>query len=198
MLDKLDAMRGPGESYTSSSCGWRGSRLACADLSDGVEGGLVARALLDLAEHGQVSDSHINAASSQLGFDPVTVRANLNVALTGHIAQATQHLANEGVDGAKIWEWAQRNQPAALKEAVIGHGRSGNVRAWDGLAGQYLNGLEKRDPQAAVALASARGFVAAIDPDSKNVLVDVPGVGRTTFSAALRAGFLNHKAHDRG
>ena len=165
-------------------------------LATRVDEGTQVRALIELADAGEVSDRAINAAASQAGIDPSDMRAALGKALDGYSEQATEFLASRGVDPTAFYQWAKVNRASDLKAALIGHVQHRNVAAYALLADHYMTHLDKIDPQSILAGTFPDGGSAHYDPGTRTVVLSIPGHGTMSWAAAPRAGLIG--PHRRG
>jgi hypothetical protein len=169
---------------------------AAQTLASKVTEGTQVRALMELAETGEVSERAIQRASSEAGVYPHEMAATISKALDGFTQQAQEFLAARGVDPRAFYQWAKVDHPSDFKAAMIGHVTHRNTAAWATLADRYMTNLDHIDPQVILSATLQDGIKANFDPGTRNVILDIPGHGQMSWGAAIRAGLIG--PHRRG
>ncbi len=165
-------------------------------LATQVDQNTQIRALIELADAGQVTERAINAAASQAGIDPSEMKAALAKALDGYGGQVTSFLTERGASPDEFFRWAKTTYPTDYKAALIGHVQDRNVAAWGALADRYMVNLDHISPDAILSANFENGITARMDYGTRAVILDIPGHGSMRWSAAVRAGLVG--PHRRG
>jgi hypothetical protein len=165
-------------------------------LATKVDQNTQIRALIELADAGQVTERAINAAASQAGMDPSEMKAALAKALDGYGGQVTSFLTERGASPDEFFRWAKTTYPTDYKAALIGHVQDRNVAAWGALADRYMVNLDRISPDAILSANFENGITARMDYGTRAVILDIPGHGSMRWSAAVRAGLVG--PHRRG
>ena len=165
-------------------------------LATKVDQNTQIRALIELADAGQVTERAINAAASQAGIDPSQMKAALARAMDGYGGQATEFLTGRGVDPDHFYVWAKTTHPTDYKAALIGHVQERRVESWGPLAEKYMVNLDRISPDVILGASFGNGITARMDYGARAVILDIPGHGTMRWSAAVRAGLVG--PHRRG
>ena len=173
------------------------AEAAAQTLASTVSENTVTRALMEIAENGEVSERAILRAASEAGVvDPAEMQATVSTAMAGFVDQAESFLTDRGVDPQAFQAWARTEHSTAFKAAMMDHVRGRNVAAYGALADKYMANLDRIDPHAILNATFGNGITARLDPGSRNVILDIPGHGSMAWGAALRAGIIG--PHRRG
>lgn len=173
------------------------AEAAAQTLASTVSENTVTRALMEIAENGEVSERAILRAASEAGVaDPAEMQATVATAMAGFVDQAKSFLTDRGVDPQAFQAWARTEHPTAFRASMMEHVRGRDVSAYGALADQYMANLDKIDPQAILGATFPEGIKAHYSPGERLVLLDIPGHGTMRWAAALRAGIIG--PHRRG
>ena len=159
-------------------------------LATRVDENTQVRALIELADAGEVSEQAINRAASQAGIDPSDMRASLAKAMDGYSEQAAAFLAARGIDAAAFLQYMKVEHPSELKAAMIAHVQHRNVGAYAAAVDRYLTNLDKLSPETILNATFDPGVSAHYDPGTRTVILSIPGHGTMSWAGALRAGLI--------
>ena len=186
----VKAQAASAEAMRAATLSGEGVEEAAQTLASNVGENTQTRAILELAESGEVSENAINRAASEAGINPDEMRDTVNKAMGGFVAQASDHLAAKGVDPTLFYQWAKTEQSSEFKVAMLDHVRGRDVSAWNGLASRFMQNLDRINPQAILSAKFPNGGSAYMDPGTGNAVIRFPD-GRTySWAGALQAGLL--------
>jgi hypothetical protein len=146
-----------------------------------TDGAMAVKQIVD----GQEVDADLLArAASRLGTEPSIVKEQ--------IASLTEAFNNQARDyvGDRVLDHARQHDMAALKEAAREQAMTGSMHLYKAIAERHMAGLDKTDPQAILTSDDGRKLNARLDKRTGEVTLDIPGVGRTTWAAAIKAQLI--------
>jgi hypothetical protein len=164
-------------------------------IADHVSPGTATKALLDLADRGQISDVTLNAAASQAGVEPDQLAAAFAVSQMGFRQQFESYAVDRGVDPSDFSVWARQNAETEAKAAMISHVQNRRVDSYDGLIRRYMGDLDLRNPNAILNAKLGDGMKARQGANGRVVLT-IPGHGEMGWAQALRLDLIG--PHRRG
>jgi hypothetical protein len=107
------------------------------------------------------------------------------------MAQMQQAMETQAVNAAghEVLEWARSAQPEKLQAAAQQQALQGSLRGYGDLQKAYIGQLDRLNPAAIINSPDGRKMGARVEQNGE-VSLDIPGVGRTTWGAALRGGLI--------
>jgi hypothetical protein len=171
-----------------------GEALADAQLESdltafvsGTDAGTQVKALMQLAENGEVNRSTLETAAAQLKMEPREVSAKLDIIADGFRDQAATFAKSHGIDDVQsFWDWAREARGREFQGAMIRHGMERSTSVYQPIIQAYLESYAERHPERALAITSKSGVTARKDPRTGEVLLNVPGRGEMPFQVAVR------------
>ncbi len=142
---------------------------------------------------GELTEDIANRAATLIGVTPDEVReraAGLHAAFTKQAMDMTG--AGEGL--SVILETMNKINPTLVNKAIRAHVEEGKRNAYDEVINQYIYDLPKHDPQGFLAHPAAQALGARMEKRGGGdpvITIEVPGVGRVEWRAAIRANLIS-------
>jgi hypothetical protein len=143
-----------------------------------------ALAVKNIIDGEKIGEETIARAASRLGTEPAIVRQQ--------VAQLQEAFTNQARDyvGDKVLDHARQHDMAALREAAREQAMTGSMRGYQEIAQRHMAGLDRTDPQSILTSDDGKRLNARLNKSTGEVVLDIPGVGTTTWGAALKAGLI--------
>ena len=104
-----------------------------------------------------------------------------------------QALGMVGPHAQSVFDYAYAHQKSAMNAAIRDHVQNENPQAYAAVEQLYWLNLDKHDPEAIMTAQNAAQLQPQRDQRSGVITINIPGVGRTTWAAAVRAGYIGSK-----
>ena len=150
-----------------------------------VDNATVTGAVNTLAEGGDLNEHLVGQIADQMQLEPNEVRARADQLRAAHTQQAHNIV---GENASAIFDYANQHQPALLRDAINKHVTQEDPLGYDKVVQAFWLDLPKHP----AAILTARN-AAQLEPQrgrDGTITVDIPGHGRTTWAAAVRAGLI--------
>jgi hypothetical protein len=133
-----------------------------------------------------VSEHDVGQIAGQLQIEPDAVRSKV---ATVRAAFEDQARAMVGPMAQEIFDYAYAHEPALMTQAIKDHVQNERHDAYDAVTQRFWETLDRRDPDAIFTAQNAQ----VLQPRREGggvISVMIPGVGRTSWGAAVRGGFI--------
>jgi hypothetical protein len=146
-----------------------------------TDGALAVKAIIDGQE---INDDLYARAASRMGTEPTIVKQQ--------VAQLTEAFNQQALEyvGPKVLEHARAHEMPALREAARTAVMTGSMEGFKAIAEKHMLSLDRTDAQAIVTSPDGIKLGAQFNKSTGEVTLEIPGVGRTTWGAAIRAGLI--------
>jgi hypothetical protein len=146
-----------------------------------TDGAMAVRQIIDGQE---INADLLARAASRLGTEPSIVKEQI-----GQLQTAFENQARDFV-GDRVLDHARQHDMAALREAAREQAMTGSMAGYRTIAERHMAGLDKTDPQSILTSDDGKKLNARLDKRTGEVTLDIPGIGRTTWSAAIKASLI--------
>jgi hypothetical protein len=144
---------------------------------------------------GVVPSAVLESAAAELGVPTEQARATIAHIAAQFQQQAIRYISDAGIDPQNLMNWlksdngADKETKELLSKAMKAHSQGRSLEGYNAVVARFLATLARDHPE---ALMSQLEGVANIrkDPSTGAVLVDIPGMGETSFEVAARQGWL--------
>jgi hypothetical protein len=143
-----------------------------------------ALAVKNIIEGEEISEETIARAASRLGTEPAIVRQQVAQLQTAFENQARDYV------GDRVLDYARQHDMEGLKEAARMQAMTGSIEGYKAIAQRHMAGLDKTDPQSILTSNDGKRLNARLNKSTGEVVLDIPGVGSTSWGAAIRAGLI--------
>ena len=138
---------------------------------------------------GNLSATTTEQLASALGVSPEEATRRMDKVVGAFTEQANAAL---GGNHAMILEYARAHQPQALRDAMTRQARDGTTAGYRALARSFTEDLATYNPSALLATEFAKANGVREERDGQ-ITVEVPGMGRVGWRAAVRSGAIKPK-----
>jgi hypothetical protein len=149
----------------------------------------IARGLSQVIESGAMSDDLVTSVAGAMGLEPGEVHAR---AATLRAAYETQAREMMGPNADAIIAYGNSSDRTTFRKAVDDHVQNENPDAYQALVRNYWLNLDRMDPNAIFTAQNADKLQPKKERDG-TITVNIPGAGRLSWGAAVRAGFIGGK-----
>jgi hypothetical protein len=150
----------------------------------------LAAALRDFQRNGTVTPATLNTMASSVGITPgqmIESLADLGQAMDRQGEKAFASFGIDKQDTEALFDHLERKNPELLRRANMQHLR-GDLSGIREMARHYHANLAEIDPGRILESKFGNGITAQMS--GKTVILNVPGKGQMSYSAAVRAGIV--------
>jgi hypothetical protein len=104
--------------------------------------------------------------------------------------QSAFHEQARGYVEDKVLEHARLHDMDALRDAARQQVNTGSLEGYQKIAERHMLTLDRTDPQSIITSEAGIKLGARIEKSTGEVSIEIPGRGRTTWGAAIRAGLI--------
>ena len=159
-------------------------------LLDNVQPGEVSRAVRLIASGEKIDSATLGRAASQMGIEPEAMSGMLGGVRTAFESQALEAVATTGLNPQEVFDWAYREKPKEMANAIKQHTSTRNTSGYKELAKEYVSVMDQYHPEQIVAALPKEMKPQIIMENGKpKVILNTPA-GQITWQTANRMGFI--------
>lgn len=155
-----------------------------------VDEGMQGRAIRDIIQSGDIEESTLIRAASELGMDLGEFTGQVAPLVDAMRTKAGEILTASGIpDLDHFVEWASTQQSRQYKDACLSFGMRRDASGLKGLAQSYISDLHRINP-GAILDAEFGGGITARQVNGR-VVLSIPGRGEVDYAVAVRNRWIS-------